>query len=131
MARFCKLAEGKKFGLICFPRICFPLGLIYCDQEPLWLLNVIELLTRCKICFTLGLFANYFSRMGGGGSDFSLKSLSLSLKTHMNQPALRQIAPIASRYSPLIAMERRKRFCYNQSQLTLRFFSLALSMFCW
>ena len=26
---------------ICFPRICFR-GLIYCDQEPLWLLNVIE-----------------------------------------------------------------------------------------
>ena len=67
LARFCKLAQGKKFGLIRFPRICFPLGLIYCDQEPLWLLNVIELLTRCKICFTLGLFANYFSRMGGGG----------------------------------------------------------------
>ena len=49
----------KTFGLICFPRICFP-GLIYCDQEPLWLLNVIEddcyflgvhirLSTRCKM----------------------------------------------------------------------------------
>ena len=57
-------------------------GLIYCDQEPLWLLTVIEddcylgvhirLLSRCKICFTLGLFANYFP----------LKSLSLSLKSH-------------------------------------------------
>ena len=30
--------------------------------------------TRCKIGLTLGLFANYFS----------LKSLSLSLKSHMN-----------------------------------------------
>ena len=64
-----KLVERQKFGLICFPRICFP-GLIYCDQEPLWFLNVIEddcyflgawhtrLSTRCKIWFTIGLFAN-------------------------------------------------------------------------
>ena len=55
------------------------------DQEPLWLLNVIEddcyflgvhikPSTRCKIWFSLALFANYFS----------LKSLSLSLKSHMN-----------------------------------------------
>ena len=64
-ARFCfsKLVERKKLGMICFPRIRFP-GLIYCDQEPLWLLNVIEddcyflgvqirLSTRCKIFFTL------------------------------------------------------------------------------
>ena len=31
LARFCKvnLYERKKFGLICYPRICFP-GLIYC-----------------------------------------------------------------------------------------------------
>ena len=34
----------------------------------------ISLLTRCLICFTLGLFANYFS----------LKLFSLSLKSHMN-----------------------------------------------
>ena len=27
------LSNAKKFGLICFPRICF-LDLIYCDQEP-------------------------------------------------------------------------------------------------
>ena len=69
LARFCKinckLVEHKKFGLICFPRICFP-GLIFCDQQPLWLLNVIEddcyflgvhirLSTRCKIKFTLSL----------------------------------------------------------------------------
>ena len=33
-----------------------------------------RLSTRCKILFTLGLFANYFS----------LKSISLSLKSHMN-----------------------------------------------
>ena len=62
-ARFCfsKLVERKKLGLICFPRIRFP-GLIYCDQEPLWLLNVIDddcyflgvqirLSTRCNIFF--------------------------------------------------------------------------------
>ena len=58
-----KLVERKKLGMIFFPRIRFP-GLIYCDQEPLWLLNVIEddcyflgvqirLLTRCKIFFSL------------------------------------------------------------------------------
>ena len=60
--------------------------LTYGDQEPLWLLkNVIKddcqflgvhmrPSTRCKVWFTLGLFANYFC----------LKSLSLSLKSHMN-----------------------------------------------
>ena len=38
LVRFCNatLSNAKKFGLICFP------GLIYCDQEPLWLLIVIE-----------------------------------------------------------------------------------------
>ena len=41
LARICKLVERKKFGLICFPRICFP-RLIYCDQEPLLLLNLTE-----------------------------------------------------------------------------------------
>ena len=46
-------------GLFRLGRICFS-GLIYCD---------IRLLTRCKICFTLGL-SNYFS----------LKPLSLCLK---------------------------------------------------
>ena len=40
-ARICKLVERKTFGLIYFPRICFPC-LIYCDQEPLLLLNVTE-----------------------------------------------------------------------------------------
>ena len=59
LARICKviLSNAKKFGLICFLRICFR-GLIYWrDQEPLWLLNVIEavcyfwgrLWTRCKM----------------------------------------------------------------------------------
>ena len=58
LAIFCtvNLSKEKKFGLICFP------GLIYCDHEPLWLLNVIEddcyflgvhislwLLTHCKM----------------------------------------------------------------------------------
>ena len=41
LARICKLVERKEFGLICFPRICFP-RLIHCDQEPLLLLNVTE-----------------------------------------------------------------------------------------
>ena len=55
---------------ICFPR------LIYCDRTWLLFLGVhIRLLTRCKICFTLGL-SNYFS----------LKSLSRCLKRHMNVP---------------------------------------------
>ena len=36
----------------------------------------IGLSTRCKICLTLGLFENYFS----------LKSVSLSLKSHMTVP---------------------------------------------
>ena len=36
LARICKLVERKTFGLTCFPR------LIYCDQEPLLLLNVTE-----------------------------------------------------------------------------------------
>ena len=51
LARICKvnLSNAKKFRLICFPRICFR-GLIYsCDQEPLWLLNVIE-----DVCYFLG-----------------------------------------------------------------------------
>ena len=62
----------------------FQAKLIY-GEEPLWILNVIEDdccflgvyiwgSTRCNILFTLGLFPNYFS----------LKSLSLSLKSHMN-----------------------------------------------
>ena len=50
LARICKvnLSNAKKFGLICFPRICFR-GLIYCEQEPLWLLNMIE-----DVCYFLG-----------------------------------------------------------------------------
>ena len=38
---FVNLSNVKKFGLFCFPRICFP-RLIYCDQEPSLLLNVTE-----------------------------------------------------------------------------------------
>ena len=52
---------------------------LHCDRikTDCYFLGVhIRLLTRYKICFTLGLFANYFS----------LKSLSLSLKSHMNVP---------------------------------------------
>ena len=50
LARICKvnLSNAKKCGLICFPRICFR-GLIYCGQEPLWLLNVTE-----DVCYFLG-----------------------------------------------------------------------------
>ena len=52
------LVERKKFGLICFPRICF-VGLICCEQEPLWLRYFlcvrIRLSNRCKIKFTLSL----------------------------------------------------------------------------
>ena len=76
LARICKLVERQKVGLIYFPRICFP-RLIYCDQEPLLLLNVTEdflggctskaISTRYKICFPP-------------------KSLSFSLKSHMNVP---------------------------------------------
>ena len=55
--------------------IHFP-GLIYCDRTWLLFLGVqIRLLTRCKICFTLGL-----------SNCFSLKSLSLCLKSRMNVP---------------------------------------------
>ena len=81
LARFCKskVVERKKIDPICFQEFVFQV----CDQEPLCLFNVIEddcyflgvhirLSTRCKIWLTLGLFANYFS----------LKSLSLSLKSH-------------------------------------------------
>ena len=84
LERFCKANLSNAKNWACFRRICFR-GLIYCDQEPLWLLNVIEddyqflsvhmkLSTQCKIWFTLGLFANYFS----------LKLCSLSLKSHIN-----------------------------------------------
>ena len=54
--------------------------LIYCDQEPLWLLNVNEddcyfgVVQMRPSWAILGCFANYLS----------LKSLNLSLKSHMN-----------------------------------------------
>ena len=41
LAKICKLVDRKKFGLICFPR------LIYCDQEPLLLLNLTVHLFGC------------------------------------------------------------------------------------
>ena len=51
-------------------------GLIYCDRTWLLFLGVqIRLLTQCKVSFTPGL-SNYFS----------LKSLSLCLRSHMNVP---------------------------------------------
>ena len=59
LARICKVnlsnANAKKCGLICFPRICFR-GLIYCDQEPLWLLNVIE-----HVCYFLDVHTCIFT----------------------------------------------------------------------
>ena len=71
-ARFCfsKLVERKKLGLICFPRIRFP-GLIYCDQEPLWLLNVID-----DDCYFLGVHNK--ARQLDVRFFFTLKLLSLS-----------------------------------------------------
>ena len=56
LARICKvnLSNAKKCGLICFPRIYFR-GLIYRDQEPLWLLNVIE-----GVCYFLGVHTCIF-----------------------------------------------------------------------
>ena len=84
LARFCKvnLSNAKKFDLIFFPGL---INLTVTKSHYIWLLNVIEdycyslvshmrLSTRCKSLFNLGLFANYFC----------LKSLSLSLKSHMN-----------------------------------------------
>ena len=59
LARICKvnLSNAKKFGLICFPRICFR-GLIYSsDQEPLWLLNVIE-----DVCYIFGVHIRLSTR---------------------------------------------------------------------
>ena len=63
-------------GLLCLGIICFP-SLINCDWTWLLFLSVnIRLLTRCKKTgFTLGL-SNYFF----------LKSLSLCLKNHINEP---------------------------------------------
>ena len=56
LARICKvnLSNAKKFGLICFPRICFR-GLTYCDQEPLWFLNVIKDIFWVIFCYFLGI----------------------------------------------------------------------------
>ena len=47
----------KKFGLICFPRICFR-GLIYCDQEPLWLLNdrTCLLFFGCQLVYSVRMY---------------------------------------------------------------------------
>ena len=56
LAKICKvnLSNAKKCGLICFPRISFR-GLIYCDQEPLLLLSVIE-----DVCYFLGVHTCIF-----------------------------------------------------------------------
>ena len=74
LARICKvnLLDAKNLTWFVFQEFVF---LIYCDQEPLLLLNVTEdyflglhsrLSTLCKIYL------------------YTLKSLSLSLKSHMN-----------------------------------------------
>ena len=70
LAKFCKVnlpSSAKKFGLICM----FSKDLFSTKPNLLWsLLNVIELLTPWKICFTLGLFSNYFSQRRGGGGGW-------------------------------------------------------------
>ena len=63
-------------GLFFGGRICF-LGLIYCDRRWLLFFSVhIRLLTKCKICFTLGL-SNYFSLKS---SSCPLQSTQVSTK---------------------------------------------------
>ena len=89
LARICKLVERKTFGLICFPRICFP-RLIYCEQEPLLLLNLnVHLFectykaisTRYKICFTPK--SLNFSMGALHNSDFRFPvSMNTSLKMY-------------------------------------------------
>ena len=76
LARICKvnLSNAKKFGLICFPRICFR-GLIYCDQEPLWLLNVIE-----EVCYFLGVYIIMLSTRCKMFLSFPQKSHECALK---------------------------------------------------
>ena len=80
LARLCKvnLSNAKKIGLIFFPgliNLTVPLRLLNVIEDDCYFLGVhMRLSTRCKILFTLGLFTNYFS----------LKPLSLSLKSHMN-----------------------------------------------
>ena len=70
-----RLKYNTRIGLFVFS------GLICCDRTWLLFLGVqIRLLTRCKICFTLGL-SNYFS----------LISLSLCLRNHMNVPCGLQV----------------------------------------
>ena len=77
LARICKLVERKKFGLICFPRICListpyllwsrAIIALKCDRRLFFGCTYKAISTRYKICFTP-------------------KSLSFSLKSHMNVP---------------------------------------------
>ena len=74
-----KLVEHKKFGLIFFPglinlRWSRAIMALKCDRRWLPVFGCTYEAIICKIWFTLGLFANYFS----------LKSGSLSLKSHIN-----------------------------------------------
>ena len=81
LARFCKvnLSNAKTSASFVFQEFVFP-GLIYCDQEPLWLcyfLGVhIRLSTRCKIKFTLSLDCLQII--------FLENHLAFSSKCHMN-----------------------------------------------
>ena len=62
-----------------------------------------RLSTRCKILFTLRLFANYFS----------LKSLSLSLKSHMNVLCVLKLTKLWNTSSLFDLRKLRKHECYS------------------
>ena len=86
LARICKvdMSNAKKCGLICFPRICFR-GVIYCDQEPLWLLNVIE-----DVCYFLGV---HIFRLSTRCKMFHSKlTYPFPQKSHECAPPLTEIA---------------------------------------
>ena len=81
LTRFYKvnLSNAKKLAWVFLPLINLrwsrAIMALKCDRRWLPVFKVhIRLSTRCKIWFTLGLFSNYFS----------LKSGSLSLKSHIN-----------------------------------------------
>ena len=59
LARFSKvnLSNAKKFGLICFPRICFRGLLSTMMKGHLWLLNVME-----DVCYFLGVYIRLSTR---------------------------------------------------------------------
>ena len=96
LARICKvnLSNAKKIGLICFARICFR-GLIYCDQEPLWLLSVIE-----DVCYFLGVHITRHSKSNPIELNFNrtqsnsiggLSSIEFGNRTKSNSPKRKKI----------------------------------------